>query len=52
MSWFGFGYMFLITGSETGAATFAGLTILAIFVAWTAALCMSFNARPSLGVTR
>lgn len=50
LSWAGFGCMFLITGSLTGAAAFSGLTILAIFVAWTAALCMSFNARPSLRV--
>ncbi|WP_299193615.1 hypothetical protein [uncultured Litoreibacter sp.] len=51
LSWIGFGVMFLIVGSEIGAATFAGSTILAFFVAWTATLCMSFTARPSLNIS-
>lgn len=52
LGWVGFGVQFLLAGTSGGAAAFAGLTVLAIFVAWTATLCMSFNARPSLEVTR
>ncbi len=52
LSWVGFGFMYLITLSKVGAIVFAGLTVLAIFVAWTATICMSFTARPKLNVVQ
>ena len=51
-SWIGFGIQLLLAGSQVGAAPFAGVTLAAFLVAWTATACMSFNARPSLKVTR
>jgi hypothetical protein len=52
LGYISFGIQFLLFGSQAGALVFSGLTISAILVAWTAALCMSFNARPSLEVSR
>lgn len=52
LGYIGFGIQFLLIGSQAGAAVFSGLTVAAILVAWTAALCMYFNARPSLEVSR
>lgn len=52
LSWIGFGIQLLFTGSQIEAAAFASVTFAAFLVAWTAAACMSFNARPSLKVTR
>ena len=52
LGWIGFGTQFLLSESMIGSALFASMTLLAIFAAWTATLCMSFNARPSLEVAR
>lgn len=50
LGWIGFGVQFLFVNSQFGATAFAGVTVLAIVVTWTATICMSFNARPSLEV--
>lgn len=52
LAYIGFGIQLLFVGSQAGAVVFSGLTVSAILVSWTAALCMSFNARPSLEVSR
>lgn len=52
LGYIGFGSQFLLIGSQVGAVVFSVLTVCAILVAWTAALCMSFNASPSLEVSR
>ena len=46
-----FGIQLLLVGSQTVTIVFGSITALSIAVAWTAALCMSFSARPSLGLT-
>jgi len=50
--WIGFGAQILPAGAQLGAAAFAGMTALAIFVAWIASHCMPFSARPSFEFAR
>ena len=50
LGYVGFGIQLLLDGSQTAAIVFGSITAFSIAVAWTAALCMSFSARPSLGL--
>ena len=52
LGYIGFGIQLLFVGSQTTLFVFGLITALSIVVAWTAALCMSFSARPSLGLTQ
>lgn len=48
LAWLGFGYFHLFAGSYLGAAVCAAVTVFSYMVAWTATVCMSFNAHPTM----